>query len=209
MRIQFRIGEIDFHGVSFQEFDDFSAFSENWAKTIVPGKALLTSWDHVSKVWSKPAGRKKLKIAPGLQCFQVDAFGMRDKAAEAATLSRILSGLDVALPELKAAIYAAVPPSSFSFDAADAVPEAARRTESWQVFGQASFDHFVLRFPVGRVSDWALLSIATDFELSRRRIGNAIPAVEAALTPQATTLAERVFDMMAGSRRSGENGRPH
>lgn len=209
MRIQFRVGEIEFSGVSFEGFEDYAAFTEKWAESIVPGKALLATWDHVSQRWSGPEGRKKLRIAPGLQCFQLNAFGVRDKAAEAATLSRILSGLGASLPELKAAIHETVPPSSFSFNAADAVPDTARRSESWQVFGEARFDHFVLRFPVGRVNDWALLSIATDFELSRRRIGRPIPAVEAEVTQQATTLADRVFDMMAGSRRNGLNGRPH
>ncbi|MDJ0995243.1 MAG: hypothetical protein QNI90_16820 [Dinoroseobacter sp.] len=209
MRIEFRIGDIDFYGVSFEQFDDFPAFSEKWAGSIVPGKALLTSWDHVSQQWSRRSGRKKLKIAPALQCFSIDTFGVRDQAAEAAKLGRILEGLGASLPQLKAAIEDTVPASSFTFDAADAVPEAARASDSWQVFGEARFYHFVLRFPVGRVNDWALLTVATDFVLSRRRIGKTVHVVGASIAPETTTLADRVLDMMSGSGRHGSSIRPH
>lgn len=211
LRIQFRIGDVSFDGVSFEQFDDFPAFSANWANQIVPDRAQLNSWDHVTQSWSRPVGRKRLKIAPGVQCFQLDPFGQRDKEAEAATLSRILSGLGVKLPDLKSAIEDAVPPSNFTFDVAEAVPNPARRSESWQVFGEARFDHFVLRFPTGRVNDWALLSVATDFVLSRRRVGQAIPVIEESqpAAPQGSTLAERVFDMMSGTRRLGALERPH
>ncbi|WP_425093053.1 hypothetical protein [Tropicimonas sp. S265A] len=210
MRVEFRIGEVDFHGISFEQFDDFPVFSERWAKKMVPGRALLASWDHTSQSWSRPVGPKKLKIAPGLQCLRLDGFGQRDRTAEAATLSRILTGLGVALPALKSAITEAVPPSQFTFDASRAVPEGAQRSQSWQVLGEARFDHFVLRFPVGRVDDWAILSVATDFVLSRRRIGQALPVVEQQVNGKASsTLAERVFDMMSGTRRPGSMGRPH
>jgi hypothetical protein len=209
VRIEFRVGEVEFSGVSFELFEDFPAFSSEWSERVVPGRQLLSSWDHVSQNWSSPVGRKKLRIAPGVQCLCLNSFGQRDTAAEAAMMARVLRGLGADLPVLKAALADTLPPSVFAFDASQAVPQAALHADSWQVFGQARFDHFVLRFPAGRVTDWALLSVATDFVLSRRRIGQRLPA---AATPSGAgdgTLAERVFDMMSGTRQARGSDRPH
>lgn len=209
MSIEFRLGERPFFGFPLEQFDEYPAFSETWAEKVVPERVQLNAWDHKSAAWQRPVGRRRLRIAPGIQCFCLDGMGQRDGHAEAAAMRRILDGLGVSFPRLKTAIAATLPPTEFVYDTEDAVPAEARKAASWQVFGQARFFHLVLRFPAGRVGDWMLLSVPTDFVLSRRRLGQPASRPASGTATRTGTLAERVFDMMgdAGRGRSASSAR--
>lgn len=208
MTLEFRSGDFVVRAVPFDQFDEFAAFDKFWASRVVPGARVLNSWDHTAQSWARPAGVRRLRIPPGVQCFCLSRFGERDPADEKAMLTRLLSGLKGGMPTLRSAIDRTLPSSVFACDVDLALSGQEKRSKSWEILGQAQFDHFVLQFPHGRIGDWALMSVATDFTISRRALDPS-QAKSADASRGDGSLAERVFDMMSAPDWPGATDRKH
>lgn len=184
--------------VPFERFDDFRGFSAHWAARLVPGPAVLNHWDHGARAWRAPPLEGPITLRPAVQCLVSDGFGVRDGAAERAMMARICDGLGVSGAALHAAVEAELPPARFAVDSHAALNAEQRAAGSWEVLGQAHFEHLVLRGAVGRLGDWILVSVAVDFTLSARTVARALRGPDG---PGGALTERRPDDLRA---RSGE-----
>lgn len=166
MKLSIAVGPTSLDVVAFEKFDDFRGFSDHWAERLAPPGARLNHWDHAAQSWESPPLEAPITLRPALQCLVSDGFGARDAAAEQAMLARICAGLGITSAGLHQAVETELPPARFTIDTHACLSAEQQALRSWDIFGQAHFEHFVLRGPVGRVTDWILLSLAIDFTLS-------------------------------------------
>lgn len=195
------VGGTALNALPFEDFEDYPGFVANWAERLVPPPAQINHWDHTTQTWEQPVLTRPILVRPAIQCLQADTFGVRDTKAEQAMLSRLCDGLRINADGLRGAVEDALPPAQFEIDPNLALSAEQKTQRSWKIHGKAHFAHFVLRSPVGRISDWVLVTVAMDFSLSATPATVPIHAPASAMRPareqDSGGLAERVSNFLA------------
>lgn len=201
VKLKISVGETALDAVPLDQFDESAGFLDHWESRVVPAPAVINHWDHLRQRWMKPRLKGPISLRTGLQCLVADTFGVRDTAAEQAMFARICSGLQVSASDLRDAVARVLPAARFTVDPDTALSAEQKALRSWDVEGCAHFSHFVLRAPVGRISDWVLVSAPTDFTLRARLAAVPIAAPRAHKTEGA--LAERMSDFLMARTEAG------
>ncbi|WP_424972660.1 hypothetical protein [Dinoroseobacter sp. S76] len=194
MALRITVGRASLEAAPFERFQDYQGFVENVAPRLVPPPAPLNVWDQDTQGWKAPVPRDPLVLRPALQCMVSDGFGMRDPEAEQEMMARFCHGLQVSPNRLREAIEVELPPAVFPLDFSRVLTDEQKRRGSWEIMGQAHFEHFVLRGPVGRLGDWMLVTLAVDFTLSARAMAAPLRAANVERVPG--DVAERMSEFL-------------
>lgn len=194
MALRITVGRGSLEAAPFERFQDYQGFAEHVAPRLVPPPAPLNVWDHEGQAWKAPVPRDPLVLRPALQCMVPDGFGMRDATAEQEMMARFCHGLQVSPSGLRDAIEAELPPAVFPLDLSGVLSDDQKRRGSWEVMGEAHFEHFVLRGAVGRLGDWMLVTLAVDFTFSARAMAAPLRAANVERVPG--DVAERMSDFL-------------
>lgn len=189
MTIDLVFGEVRLRAIPFRNFDDFDKFTRAQASSLLPPKRELARWSHVTQTWAAPPPKSPIPVRTALQCLVIDRYGNRDSAAQAAMLARIAAVVGLNTSEFKKIIQTRIPQALFEIDFDSVLSDDEKAEDSWALYGQVDFEHFVLRAPGGQIGDWALLTTPVDFTLSRSRLDPERPSVETGNGES----AERVF----------------